>query len=34
VVKRALELSATAVILVHNHPIHSALIPLDHVQSH
>jgi DNA repair protein RadC len=33
VVKRALELSATAVILVHNHPTHSTLIPLDHTQS-
>jgi DNA repair protein RadC len=33
VVKRALELSATAVILVHNHPTHSVLVPLDHVQS-
>ena len=33
VVKRALELSATAVILVHNHPTHGALIPLYHAQS-
>lgn len=30
VVKRALELSATAVILVHNHPTRSKMITLDH----
>ena len=32
VVKRALELSATAVILVHNHPTTPFSIPLDHAQ--
>jgi DNA repair protein RadC len=32
VVKRALELSATAVVLVHNHPTWSEVIPPDHVQ--
>ena len=32
VVKRALELSATAVILVHNHPTQSFSITLDHSQ--
>ena len=30
VVKRALELSATAIILVHNHPTSSFSITLDH----
>jgi DNA repair protein RadC len=34
VVKRALELSATAIILVHNHPTWSEVIPPDHVQCH
>ncbi len=33
VVKRALEFSATAVILVHNHPTHYFSITLDHAQS-
>jgi len=33
VVKRALELSASAVILVHNHPTYPALITLDHAQT-
>jgi DNA repair protein RadC len=33
VVKRALELSATAIILVHNHPTHAFWITLDHAQS-
>ncbi len=33
VVKRALELSATAVILVHNHPTQAFSITLDHAQS-
>jgi DNA repair protein RadC len=32
VVKRALELSATAIILVHNHPTHGSKIPLNHAQ--
>jgi DNA repair protein RadC len=32
VVKRALELSATAIVLVHNHPTWSEVIPPDHVQ--
>jgi len=32
VVKRALELSASAVILVHNHPTTPFSIPLDHAQ--
>lgn len=34
VVKRALELSATAIILVHNHPTYPASITLDHAQAH
>jgi DNA repair protein RadC len=34
VVKRALELSATAIVLVHNHPTWSEVIPPDHVQCH
>lgn len=34
VVKRALELNATAIILVHNHPTHSFSITLDHAQTH
>src|SRR5262245_52360036 len=34
VVKRALELSATAIVLVHNHPTWSEVIPPDHVQYH
>ena len=34
VVKRALELSATAIILVHNHPTWSKVIPPEHVQCH
>lgn len=34
VVKRALELSATAIILVHNHPTTPSLITLDHAQAH
>lgn len=33
VMRRALELSATALILVHNHPTTPHLIPLDHVQA-
>jgi DNA repair protein RadC len=33
VIKRALELSATAIILVHNHPTHPLSITLDHAQS-
>jgi DNA repair protein RadC len=33
VVKRALELSATAVILVHNHPTRDLSITLDHAQT-
>jgi DNA repair protein RadC len=32
VVKRALELSATAVILVHNHPTTPSMITLDHAE--
>ncbi|MGX1101976.1 DNA repair protein RadC [Bradyrhizobium elkanii] len=32
VIKRALELSATALILVHNHPTTHPMITLDHVQ--
>ena len=32
VIKRALELSATALILVHNHPTTPPMITLDHVQ--
>lgn len=34
VVKRALELSATAIILVHNHPTRPTSITLDHAQAH
>ena len=34
VIKRALELSATALILVHNHPTIPFSIPLDHAQAH
>jgi DNA repair protein RadC len=34
IVKRSLELSATAVILVHNHPTEAAIITLDHATSH
>ncbi|MGE0583498.1 MAG: RadC family protein [Flavobacteriaceae bacterium] len=34
VVKRALELSATAIILVHNHPTNLNSITLDHAQAH
>lgn len=34
VIKRALELSATAIILVHNHPTIPFSIPLDHAQAH
>lgn len=34
VVKRALELSASALILVHNHPTTPCLITLDHAQAH
>lgn len=34
VVKRALELSATAVILVHNHPTTPSSITLNHAQAH
>lgn len=34
VVKRALELSATALILVHNHPTQPISITLDHASSH
>jgi DNA repair protein RadC len=33
VVKRALELSATAIILVHNHPTQASTFTFDHVQS-
>ena len=33
VVKRALELSATALILVHNHPTHPFSVTLDHAQA-
>jgi DNA repair protein RadC len=33
VVKRALELSATAIILVHNHPTQGSLVPFNHAQS-
>jgi len=32
VVKRALELSATAIVLVHNHPTWSEMITPDHCQ--
>ncbi|WP_309085992.1 DNA repair protein RadC [Chelativorans sp.] len=34
VVRRALELSASAVILVHNHPTYPGSITLDHAQPH
>lgn len=34
VIKRALELSATALILVHNHPTRPTSITLDHAQAH
>ncbi|MGE0499695.1 MAG: RadC family protein [Rhizobiaceae bacterium] len=34
VVRRALELSATAIILVHNHPTNLNSITLDHAQAH
>ena len=34
VVKRALELSATAIILVHNHPTRPFLITFDHAPTH
>jgi DNA repair protein RadC len=34
VVKRALELSATVVILVHNHPTQPIMITLDHATTH
>jgi DNA repair protein RadC len=34
IVKRALELSATAVILVHNHPTHPYRITLNHAATH
>ncbi|MDR3376295.1 MAG: DNA repair protein RadC [Ancalomicrobiaceae bacterium] len=34
IVKRALELSATAVILVHNHPTNTCLVTLDHAYLH
>jgi DNA repair protein RadC len=34
VIKRALELSATAIILVHNHPTRPIWITLDHAPSH
>ncbi|CAM5615316.1 hypothetical protein MAUB1S_10461 [Mycolicibacterium aubagnense] len=34
VMKRALELSATAIILVHNHPTRPTSITLDHAQAH
>ncbi len=34
IVKRALELSASAVILVHNHPTHPLSITLDHATTH
>lgn len=33
VVKRALELSATAIVLVHNHPTRPVSITLDHAQA-
>jgi len=33
VVKRALELSATAIIMVHNHPTTSLSIPLNHARN-
>jgi len=34
VMKRALELGAAALILVHNHPTHSSRITFDHALSH
>jgi len=34
VVRRALELSATAIVLVHNHPTYPAKVTLDHAQAH
>ncbi len=34
VVKRALELSASAVILVHNHPTHALSVTVDHAAVH
>ena len=34
VIKRALELSATALILVHNHPTQGFLVTFDHAQAH
>lgn len=34
VVKRALELSATAIIMVHNHPTTLSSITLGHAQAH
>jgi DNA repair protein RadC len=34
VVKRALELSATALILVHNHPTHESLVTFNPAQAH
>lgn len=34
VVKRALELSATAIIMVHNHPTTPSSITLNHAQAH
>lgn len=34
VVRRALELSATAIIVVHNHPTIPSSITLDHAQAH
>ena len=34
VVKRALELAATAIVLVHNHPTRPFSITLDHAQSY
>jgi DNA repair protein RadC len=34
VVKRALELSATALILVHNHPTQESLVTVNPAQAH
>ena len=34
VIRRSLELSATALILVHNHPTLSFSIPADHAYTH
>jgi DNA repair protein RadC len=34
VVKRALELSVTALILVHNHPTQTSLVTFDHAQAY